>query len=69
MLYNVTTVKGLRRFYRCDGDTRRNIRNQLLNQYAGIVRCDDDPNGMRRYMPPEEYLKFRDRVEEENEDG
>jgi hypothetical protein len=70
MSINMTTFDGINRYYNCPSDVRKNIRQQLLNSFSAVLRDypAGDPYRLREQMSPEDYLKFVDAVESEEED-
>jgi hypothetical protein len=70
MSINMTTFDGINRYYTCPRFVRRNIREELLNAFNAVLRDypAGDPYKLRGQMSQDDYLKFVDAVESEEED-
>jgi len=66
-LYTIT-FKGALKLRSFPRGMRRDILEELLDSFAGALRDYPAADELRKWMPPEEYLKFIDRVETEEED-
>jgi hypothetical protein len=71
MKRNLTTFKGIHRFYGFHRDDRRMIRERLLRNFRLTKKNypGGDPYKLREQIGPEEYLKFIDTEVEEEENG
>ena len=65
------TFRDLERLYDQPRELRERKQNQLLGGFRTTLMqysSPADPYDLRKYMPPEEYLKFLDTAEDEEED-
>jgi hypothetical protein len=71
MACNMTTFHGINRYYSCPRFIRRNIRDELVNNFSAVRRDypAGDPYGLRKRMSPAEYLKFVDAEADEESKG
>lgn len=69
MLVNFTTFKGIARHYDKPRAFRQLVEDELLNSFNAVLRGyrNGDRDDLRKHMPPEEYLKFVDSDEFEEE--
>ncbi|PWT75506.1 MAG: hypothetical protein C5B46_02505 [Proteobacteria bacterium] len=61
MTSNLTTFEGINRYHSRDRESRRRVREGLVNIFNAALR--DDTSELRKRMSPEEYLKLIDAVE------
>jgi hypothetical protein len=71
MMRNLTTFKGVSGYRSCPPEMRRLIRDELFNNYKGTLRDypKGDPYNLREQIAPEDYLKFMDADDEEEDIG
>jgi hypothetical protein len=69
MLVSLATFKGMARLYHQPRAFRRLVEDELLNTFNAVLRGyrNDDPDSLRKYMPAEEYLKFIDSEEADDD--
>ena len=65
MVLYTTTWSGRQRYWRCPRYVRQNIRWELLNAFAAVLREYHAPyvDPLREQMTPQEYLTFVDQTE------
>jgi len=68
MMSNMTTFDGFSRYQMLHRESRRNIRDELINDFSIVLRsypAADDAYKLRQQLSPEDYLKFIDAAETE----